>query len=91
MSDRSERLELLTAHKNHALVRAAREEIAHLRLEYEQNLGSHLMASTEEVSQREIDFKRGYFRGMLWGYTALLETAGPRLQKLLERELNERE
>lgn len=88
-SDREDRLELISRLEGHAAVAAAIEEIAYLRERYEKNLGRTLIESSQEVSQREIDYKRGYFRGMLWAYTALIRTAGPELERLLVKELEE--
>lgn len=86
--DRLERLELIARLKDTAYAKAAHEEIKQLRREYEANLGRSLMASTELVPQREIDYKRGFYRGMLWAFTVFLSDAAPKLDKL-ERELSE--
>lgn len=87
-SDRLERLELIARLKDTAYAKAAREEIKQLRREYEANLGRSLMMSVDSVPQREIDYKRGFYRGMLWAFTALLDGAAPKLDKL-ELELSE--
>lgn len=94
MSDRADRLELIARLKAHAGAIAAVEEIIELKKEYEAALGRTLMTGTRTappVEQREIDYQRGFYRGLLWGYTTLLENAGPKLNKLLEKELKERD
>lgn len=90
VEDRADRLELMQTLAGLPATKAAHREIVEMKREYEKNLGRTLM-ETGVVDQREIDFKRGYWRGMLWGYTVLLANAGPKLQKLLEEELEQKE
>lgn len=87
---REDRLELISRLQGNAAVEAARQEIIAMKREYEANLGRFLMGPDGTVSQREIDYKRGYWRGMLWAFTVLPKNAGPQLNKLLEKELAER-
>lgn len=87
---RADRLELITRLKGNAAAVAAREEIVALKREYEANLGHTLMAGTRlapPVNQREIDYQRGFYRGLLWGYSIFLDNAGPKLDKLLAQEM----
>lgn len=92
VEDRADRLELMKTLSGLPAAKAAHREIVELKREYEANLGKTLMQSgnTQPFSQREIDYQRGYWRGMLWAYTVLLANAGPKLDKLLEKELAER-
>lgn len=90
---RADRLEQISRLKDNAATKAAMAEIVELKREYEANLGSTLMTGTRTappVNQREIDYQRGFYRGLLWGYTTFLHNAGPRLDKLLEKEMAER-
>lgn len=87
---RADRLELIARLKGNAAVTAAREEIVAMKREYETNLGHTLMTGTRlapPVNQREIDYQRGFYRGLLWGYSIFLDNAGPKLDKLLEKEM----
>ncbi len=93
VDDRADRLELISRLAEHAGVKAAHREIVELKREYEAALGKTLMTGPRDtplVSQREIDYQRGFYRGLLWGYTVLLKNAGPQLEKLLKKELDER-
>lgn len=93
MSERADRLELISRLNSNAAVQAAYEEILELKREYEANLGHTLMSgprTAPPVDQREIDYQRGFYRGLLWGYTVFLKNAGPKLDKLLEKEMSER-
>ena len=90
--DRLDRLELIkTLHGNPA-AKAAHREVVEQKREYEANLGRTLMTpgNTQAFSQREVDYQRGFWRGMLWAYTVFLANAGPQLNRLLEKELAER-
>ena len=91
--DRADRLELMKTLAGLPAAKAAHREIVELKREYEANLGRTLMqaGNTAPFNQREIDYQRGYWRGMLWAFTVLLANAGPKLQKLLEKELAERD
>lgn len=91
MSDRADRLELIARLQGHAGIAAALEEVRELKREYEKNLGRTMLASTTPVDQREIDRKQGFFRGMSWALAVLPRNAGPQLEKLLEKELEERD
>ena len=87
---RADRLELIARLEGNAAVKAAREEIVALKREYEANLGKTLMTgprTAPPVDQREIDYQRGFYRGLLWGYTVFLKNAGPTLDRLLSKEL----
>ena len=86
--ERLDDLELIAELKGSPQAQAAFREILRLRREYEANLGRHLMKTSGPVSQSEIDFKRGFYEGLLWGYTAFLENAAPKLDKL-ERAMSE--
>jgi hypothetical protein len=90
MSDRADRLELITRLQGHAGTEAALAEIKQLRIEYEANLGRTLTRTDAPVDQREIDYKRGFFRGMAFAYAVLPRNAGPQLERLLQKELAER-
>jgi hypothetical protein len=84
---REDRLELITRLRAHAGIAAAIEEIKAQRDEYYQNLSRSLYSSTEPVSQREIDYKRGVWWGAMWAYTMFLKNAGTRLDKLVDERL----
>ena len=91
---RADRLELISRLESNAAVRAAREEIYELKRAYEANLGRSLMTgprTAAPVDQREIDYQRGFYRGLIWGYTTFLTNAGPKLEKLLVKELAQRQ
>lgn len=90
-SSRADRLETLARLHDTGVQRDAIEEITQLTREYEANLGRTLIKTGQPVDQREIDYKRGYFRGMLFAWSTLLKNAGPKLDKLLEQELKERD
>jgi hypothetical protein len=86
----ADRLELISRLKGNVAVKAAHEEIVALKREYESNLGHTLMTGTRlapPVDQREIDYQRGFYRGLLWAYTIFLDNAGPKLDRLLDKEM----
>lgn len=70
--------------KNTAAASAAVEEIKQLRREYEANFGKHLMKAPAGTTlpQSDLDWKRGFYEGLLWGWTTFLENSGPRLARL---------
>lgn len=82
--ERADRLEQLARLKSSAYASAALEEIKILRRQYEANLGRSLMKTRGPVPQEEIDFKRGFYEGLLWGWTTFIENAEPKLAKLEE-------
>ena len=91
--DRADRLELIArlgVDRDYAL-RAALEEVVHMKREYEKNLGRTMLASTNPIDQREIDRKQGFFRGLAFAYAVLPKNAGPQLERLLVKELEERD
>lgn len=91
VEDRADRLDLLTRLAGTPATKAAHREIVEQKREYERNLGHSLMSVDALVNQREIDFKRGFWRGMLFAYTLFLQNTGPQLQRLLEKELEGRD
>lgn len=91
---RADRLELISKLAGIAAVDAALEEIREMKRTYEANLGRALLTGTRTsppVNQREIDYQRGFYRGLLWGYAVLPKNAGPQLERLLEKEFGEKE
>lgn len=91
IEDRADRLDLITRLGNSPQAKAAHREVVEQKREYEANLGHTLMSVDAPVNQREIDYKRGFWRGMLFAYTLFLQNSGPQLAKLLEKELEGRE
>ena len=61
-----------------------------MKREYQAELGRRLMSGAP-LNQREIDYQRGYFRGLLGAYAVLPKNAGPGLEKLLAKELDAKE
>jgi hypothetical protein len=88
--ERAEDLELIAQLKGTAYAEAAKREIIRLRREYEANFARGLLKrpAGEPIPQSEIDFKRGFYHGLLWGYEVFLESAKPKLDKL-ERAMSE--
>lgn len=91
VEDRADRLELIHRLGGTPAIRAAHREVVEQKREYEAELGRTLMNAITPVNQREVDYKRGFWRGMLFAYTLFLQNSGPQLQKLLAKELEERD
>jgi hypothetical protein len=91
--EREEDLELIAGVKGTAPAAAAHREIVRLRREYEANLGQALMQALagKPFPQSELDFKRGFYHGLLWGWTTFLENAAPKLARLEEALAAEKE
>lgn len=70
---------------------AAIEEIKSLKEGYYANFARSLSESGLPVDQRDVDYKRGFWRGALWAYAVLPKKAHSDLNKEIERALAERE
>jgi hypothetical protein len=91
MSDRADRLELITRLEGHAGTAAAVEEIKAQRELYEKNLGRELVRGSGPIKQSEIDFKRGFWYGALWAHTAFIRKADTDLEAEVTRAIEQRE
>lgn len=92
-SSRADRLEQISRLKGNAAIAAARAEVKEMKKQYQANLGRTLMTGTRTappVNQREIDYQRGFYRGLLWAFSVFIDNAGPTLDKLLDAEMAER-
>lgn len=86
--DRQERLELISRLRENAAMEAAFEEVKAQRDVYFKNLALKAY-QTGNVDQRELDYKRGFFRGALWALKALPNKAKSDLERELERAMAE--
>lgn len=91
MSDRQHRLELISRLQENAATQAAIDELKELKEAYYKNLARSLSESTKPVDQRDIDYKRGFWRGALWAYAVLPKKAHTDLEAEVRRALTDKE
>lgn len=85
-SHRDEGLETLSRLIDHPIAKAGIEEVKYQERVYWENLGKALTArSAPPADQREIDFKRGFWYGLKWAFTAFPRNAQAELDKLFEQ------
>ena len=89
-TSRQERLELILRLKDNAACDAAFEEIQSLRDVFFGNL-ARTAYQTGQLDQRDLDYKRGFFRGALWAMRALPQKAHLDLQREIEKAMAEEE
>ncbi|GIV03971.1 MAG: hypothetical protein KatS3mg015_2801 [Fimbriimonadales bacterium] len=91
MSDRQGRLELISRLLENAAREAAVEELIELKEAYYKNLARTLSESTKPVDQRDVDYKRGFWRGALWAFQVFPKKALFDLESEIKRALEEKE
>lgn len=89
MSDRRQRLELIERLKENTSVAAAIMELEDQRDGYYKNLARTLSQGTLPVDQRDVDYKRGFWKGAFWALQTLPKKATAELEKALEAALTE--
>lgn len=91
MLDRQERLDLVARLQDNPAVQAAVEELKELKHRYYVNLARTLSESTLPIDQRDVDYKRGFWRGALWALTVLPRKAHLDLEVEIEQALAAKE
>lgn len=86
-----ELLEALHTIANHPKFELAKTAILELREAYFKNLAQGLALQAGPVDQREIDYKRGFWKGVLWALNGLPRTRARDFEKFLEAALKEAE